>query len=71
MDSQAKRILIQSILELQECLQEQWKDGQLTTVSSLWEIQRDRAERLKHGNYYTRPHSRRTTKADQGDGQGS
>jgi hypothetical protein len=71
MDSQAKRILIQSILELQECLQEQWKDGQLATVSSLWEIQRDRAERLKHGNYYTRPHSRGTTKADQGDGQGS
>jgi hypothetical protein len=71
MDSQAKRILIQSILELQECLQEQWKDGQLATVSSLWEIQRDRAERLKHGNYYTRPNSRGTTKADQVDGQGS
>jgi len=71
MDSQAKRILIQSILELQECLQEQWKLGELEIVSNLWDIQRERAERLKHGNYYTRPHSRGTTKADKGDGQGS
>ncbi|CAB4141773.1 hypothetical protein UFOVP419_3 [uncultured Caudovirales phage] len=71
MDSQARRILIQSILELQECLQEQYKEGHLTKVSNLWELQRDRAERLKYGNYYTRPHSRGTTKADQGDGQGS
>jgi hypothetical protein len=70
MDLQAKRILIQSILELQECLQEQYKEGHLTRVGCLWEIQRERAERLKHGNYYTQPHSRGTTKADQGDGQG-
>ena len=70
MDSQAKRILIQSILELQECLQEQYKEGHLTRVGVLWGIQRERAERLKHGNYYTQPHSGGTTKADQGDGQG-
>ena len=71
MDSQSKRILIQSILELQECLQEQYKLGELDTVGRLWQIQRERAERLKHGNYYTQPHNRGTTKADQGDGKGS
>jgi len=71
MDLQAKRILLASILETQECLQEQWKLGELETVGLIWAVQRERAERLKHGNYYTRPHSRGTTKADQGDGQGS
>jgi hypothetical protein len=71
MDSQAQRILIQSILELQECLQEQWRLGQLESVSDLWRLQRERAERLKHGNYYTEPHSRGTSEANQGDGQGS
>lgn len=71
MDSQAKRILIQSILELQECLQDEYKLGELATVNRLWDIQRERAERLKYGNYYTRPHSRGTTKADERDGQGS
>jgi hypothetical protein len=70
MDLQAKRILIQSILELQECLQEQYKEGHLTKVSILWELQRDRAERLKYGNYYTQPHSRGTSAADERDGQG-
>jgi hypothetical protein len=70
MDSQAKRILLAAILETQECLQEQFCLGDFDSVSVIWKLQRERAERLKHGNYYTEPHSRGASTADQGDGQG-
>jgi hypothetical protein len=71
MDSQAKRILVAAILETQECLQEQFMLGNFDLVSTIWQLQRERATRLKNGNYYTRPHSRGITKADERDGQGS
>jgi hypothetical protein len=71
MDLQAKRILLASILETQECLQEQFDVGDFDSISVIWKLQREKAERLKNGDYYTRPHSRGITKADQGDGQGS
>jgi hypothetical protein len=69
MDSQARRILLAAILEVQECLQQQHQEGQPEIVGELWALQRERATRLKNGNYYTRPHSAGTTEADSGDGQ--
>ena len=70
MDSQAKRILLASILETQECLKQQFELGNLDLVSVIWKLQRERAERLKHGDYYTEPHSGGVTKDNKGDGQG-
>ena len=70
MDLQAKRILLASILETQECLKQQFELGNLDLVSVIWKLQRERAERLKHGDYYTEPHSGGATKDNKGDGQG-
>jgi hypothetical protein len=71
MDLQAKRILLASILETQECLQEQFEIGDFDSISIIWKLQREKAERLRNGDYYTQPHSRGITKADERDGQGS
>jgi hypothetical protein len=57
MDYQAQLILLRSILEVQECVQEQFDNGELDTVTLLWALQREKARRLRDGNYYTRPHS--------------
>jgi hypothetical protein len=64
MDLQAKRILLASILETQECLQEQFEIGDFDSISVIWKLQREKAERLKSGDYYTRPNSRGTTEAE-------
>jgi hypothetical protein len=71
MDRQASKILLCSIVELQECLQEQFERGELDLVGVLWQTQRERARRLRDGNNYTGPHSPGTPKTDLGDGQGS
>lgn len=64
MDSQARRILLAAILEVQECLQEQHKNGEPELVRELWLLQREKATRLKSGDYYTKPHSSGTTEAN-------
>lgn len=63
MDTAALRILLASIVEVQECLDEQYRAGRLTYVADLWDLQQEKAERLKSGDYYTRPNSRGTTEA--------
>ena len=41
MDLQAKRILLASILETQECLQEQFEIGDFDSISVIWKLQRE------------------------------
>jgi hypothetical protein len=64
MDYQAQRILLSSILEVQECLHEQYDKGEYDILTDLWRLQREKARRLRDGNYYTRPHSPGTTTPD-------
>lgn len=64
MDSQATRILLQSILEVQECLHEQYQQGNLDDVAFMWQLQREKAKRLKDGNTNPKPHSPGTPKTN-------
>jgi|688.fasta_scaffold427405_4 hypothetical protein len=64
MDSLEMRILLASIVEVQECVDEQYRMGQIQIVTALWDLQQEKAERLRDGNHYTRPDSRGTTEAE-------
>jgi hypothetical protein len=44
--------------------------GNYDTVDHMWKLQRERGERLKNGNYFTRTHHSGTPEANSGDGQG-
>jgi hypothetical protein len=61
MDSLEMRILLASIVEVQECVDEQYRMGQIQIVAALWDLQQEKAERLRDGNHYTRPDSRGTS----------
>jgi hypothetical protein len=71
MDLQAHKILLLSIVEVQECIQELNSKGLTDFTPALWEVQIEKAERLKNGDYYTSPNSRRTPGDSEGDGEGS
>jgi hypothetical protein len=61
MDSAEMRILLASIVEVQECVDQQYQMGQVHIVQALWDLQQEKAERLRDGNHYTRPDSGGTT----------
>jgi hypothetical protein len=70
MDHLELNILIASLIETQESLNEQMAKGNYDTVDHMWKLQRERGERLKNGNYFTRTHHSGTPEANSGDGQG-
>jgi hypothetical protein len=70
MDHLELNILIASLIETQECLNEQMGKGNYATVDHMWKLQRERGERLKNGDYFTRTHHSGTPEANSGDGQG-
>ena len=71
MDSQAHKILLLSIVEVQECIQELNSRGLTDFTPALWEVQIEKAERLRNGDYYPGANSRRTPSDTEGDGEGS
>jgi hypothetical protein len=63
-------ILIASLKEVQECLNEQWARGNYPDVDKMWVLQREKGERLKNGDYFTNTHHSGTPETNFGDGQG-
>jgi hypothetical protein len=71
MDSQALRILRTNLVEVQELIYEQTREHQLVTAGLLWELQLEKAERLKDGIYYSESNHRGTEDDPKGNGKGS
>lgn len=44
--------------------------GNYPDVDKMWLLQKEKGERLKNGDYYTRTHHSGTPEANSGDGQG-
>ena len=70
MNRQDQKILIASIIEVQELVHCLIADGRDTSAWLLLEEQQMKVERLENRSYYSESDSRRTTEADEGDGQG-
>lgn len=70
MDSQDHNILLMSLIEVQELILEQAHLGNLIYTEQLWQLQREKAERVRSGLYYSESNHRGTSIDTEGDGEG-